>query len=228
MALVALPGGIVLSVSNGALQQAFQLISWSHIEILAVASLEPQGRSRPCCKPDLHPTAERAQAARRRNNTHQAPTANVPPPPSPTTTKVTDTAPITSPPPSPPPHAAVPPLPLVSLLRAPPVSLPSAQRPWCPRMCLPSYTLLYPGLSLACAKTTPTPTAILIIYPNILAARTSAKQIACFQTTAQSHCQHPSTSPSVRAGCESRTFPRVLYHAIHSFTRRTTTSDTDT
>jgi hypothetical protein len=204
MALVALPGGIVLSVSNGALQQAFQLISWSHIEILAVASLEPQGRSRPCCKPDLHPTAERAQAARRRNNTHQAPTANYPPPPSPTTTRsltpphnITTTKSTTS-------RRCTPPL--VSLLRAPPVSLPTAQRPWRPRMCLPSYTLLYPGLSLACAKTTPTPTAILIIYPNILAARTSAKQIACFQTTAQSHCQHPSTSPSVRAGCESRTF----------------------
>ena len=110
--------------------------------------------------------------------------------------------PVISPPPlCPPLHAAVPPL-LVSPVRAPPVSLPSCQRPW--RMCLPSY--IYPGLSLACAKTTPTPTAISIIHKNILPPRTLAKQILCLQPIAQSHCQHPSTSLSARTGCESRTF----------------------
>ena len=88
MALVALPGEIVLSESPIVpYSRRFQLISWSHIEILAVASLEPQRRSRPCCRPDLHPTAE--SELKRRDDAitrtkHRAPTYRRrphPPPP---------------------------------------------------------------------------------------------------------------------------------------------------
>jgi hypothetical protein len=165
-----------------------------------VACLSHSAGLRPCCKPDLHPTAERAQAARRRNNTHQAPSANIPPPPphpppllSPTPLHTTATTPSTTP------RCCTPP------------SGESGPRPACfptlPATLAPAHvpSYIYPGLSLACAKSTPTPTAILIIHLNILAARTSAKQTVYLQTTAQSHCKHPSTSPSVRAGCESRT-----------------------
>jgi hypothetical protein len=84
-----------------------------------------------------------------------------------------------------------------------------ASFPACPSTLAPAHVpsfLHIPRLSLACAKTTPTPTAISIIHKNIFPPRTLAKRIVCLQTIAQSHCQHPSTSLSARTGCESRTF----------------------
>lgn len=144
---------------------------------------------------------ERAQAARRRNNTHQAPSANIPPPPHPPPTAVTDTALK---------HHHHRPVHRSTLLYPPPGE--SAPRPACfpalPTTLAPAHvpSYIYPGLSLACAKTTPTPTAISITHVNILSTGTSAKQVVFLQIIAQSHCQHPSTSLSARTGCESRTF----------------------
>ena len=178
--------------------------SWSHIEILGRWLWRRQSHSAGLVRaasPIFIPPQSELPAARDDAITrtkHQAPTYRR----LTTTTAAANTATYLPPPPTRPTlHAAVPPL-LVSLVRAPPVSLPSCQRPW--RMCLPSY--IYPGLSFACAKTTPTPTAISIIHKNILPPRTLAKQILCLQPIAQSHCQHPSTSLSARTGCESRTF----------------------
>lgn len=181
--------------------------TWSHIEILAVASPSATAhwagvvRAGWQARSSSH-RRQRAPAARRRSNTHQASSQHTAAAAASPTTTTTDTATYHQHRPAPPttPRCCNPPS-LVSLVcNLPCPALPATLAP----AHVPS-TYMYPGSSLACAKSTPTPPAISNRSLQYNSVRTSAKQIACLQTTAQSHCQHPSTSPPVRAGCESRT-----------------------